>query len=74
MKAQDFLDWMENVGAKSGADLVRSLGMGRNRAQGLVTRAHEGREVDLKLADRLAMAAVAHDLAPWGDKEEGDMT
>ncbi|MCI5087132.1 MAG: hypothetical protein MRY67_14520 [Rhodovulum sp.] len=65
MTAKDFLAWMEQTGHASGADITRSLGLGRNQAQTLVARARAGEDVQIKPAIALAMTAIANGLRPW---------
>lgn len=69
MKAQDFLDWMKLVGAKSAADLITTIGLSRNTAQVLVQKAKEGEDLTLKRTVLLAMSAVAQGLKPWDEYE-----
>lgn len=72
MNAQDFVDWMEKVGAKHASDIVRLLGISRNNAQTLLVRVKAGEPVALKLTVRLAMRAVADGQPPWGATEKGE--
>jgi hypothetical protein len=69
VKAQDFLSWMQVTGCKSAADIIRTLGVARNIAQGWVASAEAGEDVAIKRTVALAMTAVANGLRPWDDYE-----
>lgn len=70
MRAQDFLDWMDAVGAKTAADVRKCLGLSRGSAEKYVGDAKAGNPVDIKETVALAMSAVAIKLAPWGERIE----
>ncbi len=67
MKSQVFLDWMDAVGAKSGADVARILDTARNTSQAWVSAARAGDDVPIKKHVALAMSAVAQHLKPWDE-------
>lgn len=69
MKAQDFLSWMDAVGARFGTDVMDILGLSRNTATQLVTAAKAGQDLDIKRTVALAMSATAQKLRPWDDYE-----
>jgi len=65
MDGQDFLDWMNKAGCKHAADIVRTLGVGRNQAQTWLADAKDGKAVVVKTTVALAMSATAASLSPW---------
>ena len=69
MTSQDFLEWMSEAGCKNAADIVRTLGVGRNISQGWFTDAKNGKDVTVKRGVALAMSATAAKLTPWPNKE-----
>lgn len=72
MKAQDFLVWMDAAECQTAADVIRTLGCGRNQAEAWVGAARQGEEISVKRAVALAMAAVAAGLTPWPEGKEAD--
>lgn len=71
MKAQDFLAWMDAVGARFAADMVEKIGINRNTAQEWLALAKDGHDVPVKRSVALAMSAVAQGLKPWDSYERG---
>jgi hypothetical protein len=69
VKAQDFLSWMQVTKCKTAADIVRTLDVGRNIAQGWVASAEAGEDVAIKRTVALAMTAIANGLRPWDEYE-----
>ncbi len=69
MTGPDFLEWMDVAGCKNAADIVRTLGVGRNQAQSWLADAKEGKAVSVKPTVALAMSAVAAPLDPWPHKD-----
>jgi hypothetical protein len=67
MQAQDFLAWMDAVGARFAADVVEKLGISRNTAQEWLALAKDGQDVPVKRVVALAMSAVAQGLKPWDE-------
>ncbi|MBY6239788.1 hypothetical protein [Methylosinus sp. Sm6] len=70
MTAQEFLHWMEAVGARFAADIVERIGVNRNTAQEWLALAKDGRDVSIKRSIALAMSASAAGLSPWGEAEK----
>lgn len=69
MNAKDFIAWMDATGNTNAADIVRTLGIGRNHAQEMVAAARAGQDISVKPTVALAMTAVANGLRPWDQYE-----
>ena len=67
MRNQDFKDWLQTTGIKSGAHLSNTLGVGRNQAQRAIAAAKLGEDVTVKKTFALGMTALAQGLKPWDD-------
>lgn len=71
MTGLDFITWMDHAGCESAADIVRKLGVSRNRAQEWVVAARCGSNIIVKRSVALAMTATAIPVAPWPDTDIG---
>lgn len=70
MTSHDFLSWMQITECRYATDVARKVGVSRDVAQRWLAAAMEGREVNVKRAPALAMAALAAGLGPWGAETE----
>lgn len=70
MTGLDFLDWMNKAGCHNAADIVRTLGVGRNQAQTWLADAKDGKAVTVRPSVALAMSATAAALPPWPHKDQ----
>lgn len=68
MKAQDFLEWTEATGLTSARAVVEAIGASRNKVQSWFNAAAEGKDVNLKRVDALAMTAIYHNMSPWDER------
>ncbi|OCC05146.1 hypothetical protein BA190_09525 [Labrys sp. WJW] len=70
MRGQDFLRWMDVVGARFAGDVAERLGTGRNIAQRWLALAKAGEDVPVQHSYALAMSALASGLKPWGSSPD----
>lgn len=70
MKAHDFQNWMNEMGFKYAADIVRCLGVSRNHAQQQIVTTQAGEPLTIKKSLAMAMSAAQAGLMPWPEQKD----
>jgi TRAP-type uncharacterized transport system substrate-binding protein len=68
MKAQDFLAWTEATGLTTARQVSEALGASRNKVQLWFADAEQGKDLNVKRVDALAMTAIFHNMSPWDER------